>query len=113
MSSDESVKNLSSNFNNIYVICTLEVGSNWPRTNRRTMQLFPTPESPNRTSCRDDGEKMMSARYEIFLLRLLFTFLWNIIARVQSLTLPSQRAYHDKIILVSCQDDITPRRHVQ
>ena len=30
---------------------TLDVGSNWPRTKRRTIQLLPTPESPNKTSC--------------------------------------------------------------
>ena len=30
---------------------TLDEGSNWPRTKRNTMQLLPTPESPNSTSC--------------------------------------------------------------
>lgn len=32
-------------------LVTLDVGSNWPRTKRRTIQLLPTPESPNSTSC--------------------------------------------------------------
>lgn len=32
-------------------ILTLDVGSNCPRTKRRTIQLLPTPESPNKTSC--------------------------------------------------------------
>ena len=30
---------------------TFEAGSNCPRTNLKTIQLFPTPESPRSTSC--------------------------------------------------------------
>lgn len=33
-----------------FLMLTLEVGSNCPRTKRRTMQLLPTPESPSNTN---------------------------------------------------------------
>jgi len=40
---------------------TLDVGSNWPRTKRRTIQLLPTPESPNKTSCSQHWKERSAA----------------------------------------------------
>lgn len=41
-------------------LLTLDVVSNSPRTNRRTIQLLPTPESPNRTNCIHVNPKVSS-----------------------------------------------------